>query len=108
MNEEGGSSVCIMLGYMARFVFCRFFCPPAELCFRTWINALAWLGYLGGVFEGDSVWLVHLQLLQSDWMYLPLSKEIQQLFSIFPRGQNDCLKKMIVLIPDERKGLSNN
>lgn len=35
MNEEGGSSVCIMLGYMARFVFCRFFCPPAELCFRT-------------------------------------------------------------------------
>lgn len=39
------------------------------------------MGYLGlgddVIFEGTSVWLVHLQLLYSDWMYLPLLKEIQ-------------------------------
>lgn len=49
------------------------------------------MGYLclgGGVmFGGVSVWLGHLQLFHSDWMYLALSKEIQELFSIFPRDQ---------------------
>lgn len=34
-NKEGDSSIYITLGYMTRFVFCRFFFPPAELCFGT-------------------------------------------------------------------------
>lgn len=57
------------------------FFPPAELCCCVWIDSLAWVGYLrlgsGVMFEGNSVWLGHLQLFHSDWVYLALSKEIQ-------------------------------
>lgn len=73
-TNEG--DVYITLGYMTRFVFCRCFFPPAELFFCTRINSLAWMGYLGlgvdVIFEGNSVGLVHLQLL-----CLPLLREIQ-------------------------------
>jgi len=39
------------------------------------------VGYLGlgddVMFEGNSAWLVHLELSHSEWMHLALSKEIQ-------------------------------